>query len=538
MNSLHAGRVGVMLAAAIVVGACGAEAAQSAPASPSPLASAAPTTATPPASTPAPTATPTPSVPSSTAPSAQPVSGIQGAQAFAGDGWLRQVLFVPDGRIVIVEDPLRGGEKPRVTMLDADGRVMDGWPWTPERDAESYAYSALGPDGSVYVTVTTPGIDETGAPTMTSHALHRLDSKGHDLPGFPLTREGVPLCRPAAGPSGDVHTVCVAGLDEGTPTSSLAFVRQDGSVHDGWPVQIEGSVQIVGFGPGGDVVLVVARESGSTMLTVLHADGTEAAGWPRPIPDYPVRTVDRLGRVHLATPSVTGGGLAAPAGTGDEGCGTVATMTYTVLGRDGVRLPGWPVTVRGWASEPLVAGDGTTTIVTAAGSMIRYGRRGSVVAGWPVRGVPVTAICGQGSSPVPAGVDEFVVAGDGQVTLVKADGVARGWPVRPTGLLADDSWLRGSGPGVPLDPAVGRKGIWVATYGDGRPVLQGIARDGSMPKAWGRVVGEEGDRIQWIRIAPSGRVWMLLDRPADEQGEGQSPTWILVPVAEDRPIAD
>jgi hypothetical protein len=69
---------------------------------------------------------------------------------------------------------------------------------------------------------------------------------------------------------------------------------------------------------------------------------------------------------------------------------------------DGDRVGGWPVSVRGWASDPLVADDGTTTITVAAGRVVRYGQNGNVLAGWPARGVPVTAACYDGSLPVSA----------------------------------------------------------------------------------------------------------------------------------------
>jgi hypothetical protein len=131
-----------------------------------------------------------------------------------------------------------------------------------------------------------------------------------------------------------------------------------------------------------------------------------------------------------------------------------------------------------------------------------------------------------------------VVSGEGRITLITPAGrIASGWPVKPPYAPVDACNQCTPGPGGPLDPAVGRKGIWVAAYRRERPRVVGIARDGSMPKGWQHTVGERGDGIEWIRTAPTGRVWMLLGRWVETGGDDDGiGIGILVPVAEDLPI--
>ena len=62
-----------------------------------------------------------------------------------------------------------------------------------------------------------------------------------------------------------------------------------------------------------------------------------------------------------------------------------------------------------------------------------------------------------------------------------------------------------------------------------------LARDGSLPKGRQKAIGKTGDDVEWVRIAPNGRVWMLLSRWSNES---QSISGLLVPVAADRPLED
>ena len=71
-----------------------------------------------------------------------------------------------------------------------------------------------------------------------------------------------------------------------------------------------------------------------------------------------------------------------------------------------------------------------------------------------------------------------------------------------------------------MEPAVGEQAVYIGAYqgdlGHGtdgtntvQPRLMVVKRDGSMPSDGQRLLGEVGDRLSWLRIAPTGRVWAL-----------------------------
>ena len=205
-----------------------------------------------------------------------------------------------------------------------------------------------------------------------------------------------------------------------------------------------------------------------------------------------------------------------------EQCGLPDETVYTMLGADGSTVSGWPVTAKGWSSEPQIADDGTMVVVSDTGRATAYTSRGVIKDGWPVRGVGVSTGCGRGSRPWAAGNRTTFIAGDGRATLLQADGrMAPGWPVRLPYAVAPSCPVCTPGPGAPLDPAVGKRAVYVGAYrGDppgkishGQPGVMVIERDGSMPAKAQRRLGTTHDDLAWVRIAPTGRVWALLARP-------------------------
>ena len=150
----------------------------------------------------------------------------------------------------------------------------------------------------------------------------------------------------------------------------------------------------------------------------------------------------------------------------EEACGDPARTVYTMLRADGSTGPGWPVTVKGWSSEPLLTADGMMVVASATGKVTAYSSRGVVEDGWPVRRVGVTVGCSGGSRPWAAGDGTTVVVGDGRATLLTADGrVASGWPVTLPYELAPD--CRDCTPGGgPMDPAVGERAVYIGAYQD------------------------------------------------------------------------
>ena len=484
-------------------------------------------TPVPPTASPAPatadtsaTASPTtgPSPSGSVAPSATPSGAAPKARTYKATGEIGDVRFAPDGRIVLVERDWTANTS-RVVELDQYGAVLPGWPWTQGATGDPIAMTELGPDGSVYVAVR--GVQ--GDPPTYTWTLHRLDADARELAGFPVALPAVPFCGMAVAPDGTAYLNC-EGEDATTAAgvTTVRAIRPDGSTASGWPIVLQGGGTINGFRPDGAVVITTVDERG-WRIAVIRPDGTSAPGWPRGAPVGSTVAIDGGGRLHLTSH------------TWSEGqCGPATRTSYTVLRRDGTKVPGWPVTIRGWASEPLVADDGSMTILTKNGRAIRYGRSGKVVGGWPVTGVGVSVGCYSGSVPVSAGKDGVVAVGDGQATRLTNGGrLARGWPVDLPYKPAITCPSCTPGPAGPLAPAIGARGTYVAGYRRDRPRIMVLMRDGSMPKGRQKAIGKTGDDVEWVRIAPNGRVWVLLSRWSNET---QAISGLLVPVATDRPL--
>ena len=458
----------------------------------------------------APTAAPSPS------PTARPATA---AHAYAAGGEIEDVSFAPDGRIVVVVRDWEAAEW-RVATLNAAGTVQPGWPWSAGAGEERLAAAAPGPAGSLYVAVRGPEADHW--------VLHRLDAAATELPGFPVKLPKASICTLTASPTGVAYTACEqenAATD--TTAGVVSAVGPDGSPVAGWPIRFDGGASLVGFRPNGTIVISAADAHGP-FVTVVRPNGSTVAGWPRSMPNGGSITIDGRGRIHLTIQRWE-----------EDACAPAISATYRVLRGNGSSVSGWPVKVRGWASEPAVGADGSMTIVTGAGRAIRYAPDGTVVDGWPVRGVKVTVGCSGyvGSSPTDAGSGSVVVTGGdaAAVTLLTPGGrVARGWPVALRYELAIVCRFCTGSNGGPIPPAIGKRGIYVAAYGGrNRPRIVAIDRDGSLPAKRQHAFGKAGDEILWVRIAPSGRVWMALSRAS-----GENVTGLLVPVANDRPLGD
>ena len=383
----------------------------------------------------------------SVAPSASPSAGAPKARTYRATGEIGDVRFAPDGRIVLVERDWAANVS-RVVALDPYGNVLPGWPWTQGDTGDPIAMAELGPEGSVYVAVR----GAQGDPQTYTWTLHRLDAEARELAGFPVALPDVPFCGMAVGPDGTAYLNCER--EDATTTAgvtSVRAVRPDGSTANGWPVVLQGGGTIDGFRPDGALVITTVGERG-WQIAVIRPDGTSAPGWPRGTP------------VGSTWRSTAAAGSTSPATTGPRASAAPRPAPPTpCCGATGPRFAGWPVTLRGWASEPLVADDGSMTILTMNGRAIRYGRSGKVVDGWPVTGVGVSVGCYSGSVPVSAGKDGIVVVGDGQATRLTNGGrIARGWPVDLPYRPAITCPSCTPGPAGPLAPAIGERGIYVA----------------------------------------------------------------------------
>jgi hypothetical protein len=451
-----------------------------------------------------------PSTPSNDTPQSSP-RGPSTAQVYSASGEIDDVLFAPDGRIVVVEHE---GRRSLIVTLDESGRTMTGWPWSEGATAEPAAAAALGADASVYIAVRRA----EGVPLRFHWTLHRLDAAGREMPGFPIKLADARSCEVSVAPDG---SACVACQSENewtrAATTEVRVVRSDGTTAPGWPIAVVGSASVKGFRrPDGATVLAVSEPP---TVTVVLRTGETASGWPRSVAKGAGISIDASGRVRLTSWAVS-----------DASYGNVTRTTYMLLGLDGEGVPGWPISVDGWWSSPLETDDGSMTVVSDRYGAYRYRGDGSIADGWPVEDVPVSP----GSMPVDAGSGDVVVVAT-SVSLVEASGrVADGWPVElpPIAMSCPDC---AGGTGGPLDPAVGEEAIHVATYREKWPQLVTLTRDHGGPHQSTRLVGAVGDTIRWLRIAPSGGVWMLLDRSSDETRAIVS---TLVPVAQDVPIPE
>ena len=443
--------------------------------------------------TPAPSATPGPT--SAATPSAAPSEAPPAGWPYQSSAGITDALFGEDGRVVLAE------HDGRVTVLDSGGSPVPGWPWTPRITGDGASRAAFGPDGSLYV-----------AGRGESWSLHRLTPDGREMAGFPVGLPPMPLCDLAVNGDAAYVNCWQEDAETGTGTTEMRVVEPDGSTRDGWPVRMAGLFNSAGFSPDGRVYLSAWYGEPGGTITALASDGTEVASWPRKIggEGEPWVAIDAQGRVRVTS---------SRGATGQ--CGLPVQTVYTMLQADGSTGPGWPVTVKGWSSEPELAADGTMVVASATGKVTAYSSRGAIEDGWPMSKVGVSVGCTGGSRPWAAGDGTTVVVGDGRATLLTADGrVASGWPVTLPYELADDCGECTPGPGAPLDPAVGIRVVYIGAYqgdlGHGtegpntmQPRVMAVERDGSMPSDAQLPIGKVGDTLRWLRIAPTGRVWAL-----------------------------
>ena len=485
------------MAVAVVVGACDA----TPPVTLTPSVVPTPTAAS--SAAPTPTPAPSPSAASSSAPSPVPTatpgpsptaSPVAGGWPYRATDSIVGTLFHDDGSVVVVERDF-ANDRSLVNTLDAAGRPLSGWPWTPAGSSDASA--ALGPDGSIYVATRGPG----SADIEFAWSLHRLSPAAQEAPGFPVDLPDASFCDLQASPAGVAYMTCEISDDSGEVTkTTVNAVNPDGSNAFSAPVSFPGDAALIGFGNDNLPVLSI---TGAKHMVVRKLSATGRTQWSRASTGS--AELDAAGRVRVTDQRF-----------GPDACGTPLRTTYDLLNADGTRPAGWPVTLPGWASRPAVLQDGSAVVVTASGRAIRYTLHGSIVAGWPVRGIDVSFDCFDGTTPASDG-HRVVVVGVRGVTVLQPSGrVAAGWPANPPGTNAEACPGCTPGSGAMLNPVLGEGPVtYVGTYGaNDRPRVAVIDAGGAVENQV--AVGAAGSQLSSLAEGPTGRVWAVTQQPTSD----------------------
>ena len=222
-----------------------------------------------------------------------------------------------------------------IAALSPEGEPLPGW---PVRIDQPYEF-IVGPGGTILAWWRDHPVEEVcneGGSTV----FLVIAEDGGPLPGWPQVVQG-PASAPALADDGRIY---VTAADD----RLLAF-ETDGSVADGWPIEIAGTTGTC-FGPPGPVIgpdgtvfVATGGRPPDGALTAVSPDGDELPGWPF-VPDgqlaYPCLGCTP-GPADPAPPVFSGERIfvvTLPAGTDDIG-----DVEIVSLGHDGGMRPGWPL---------------------------------------------------------------------------------------------------------------------------------------------------------------------------------------------------
>lgn len=273
---------------------------------------------------------------------------------------------------------------------------------------------------------------------------------------WPLPVSPTPDARILEVAAGDIDgdadleiVVLVHSLDWVDGASIRAFHQESGLPVAGWPVIFRAVNDLYTFAEelaladvdcDGVTDVVVFDGNASPWVGVFRGNGTALPGWPVGLPGAPSSSdggfVDRM---SLAVGDLDGGWrpeivvsvFRATPGTDAE----IRPNVMWVLHADGRVAAGWPRTVQGGLTDPVLASlDGSPGLEIVVGEELPAGSRthaykidGSEIPGWPVVG-PIGMLAaadleGDGST-------EVVVNGGSLVSAIDASGGVRRWPLR------------------------------------------------------------------------------------------------------------
>ncbi|HEX2754227.1 MAG TPA: zf-HC2 domain-containing protein [Candidatus Limnocylindrales bacterium] len=290
---------------------------------------------------------------------------------------------------------------------------------------------AAGPDGGVWVLADHPG--DLGPDAASTSVLGLLDRDGRPRPGWPIAFDGwscdadaPPHGLPVAA-DGSIRLVCASDTTSEGPQRHVALAfGADGQALPGWPVELPLADLNLPPVVVGNELRVLAREvastdgTGSAQPAAWWLIGVSANGDVRVGQRFEVADAAGNFDVRLAAD-----GVAYRVAIVDQPTSDVPVVSVIdAIDLDGAR-PGWPVTVEGSASHPVVGPNGRLVITRRIGT--GDGARAQTMTIDPgggdatatSDGLPIDPLddrTGAGARVIPP-----VVASDGTVFVIGSD---------------------------------------------------------------------------------------------------------------------
>jgi hypothetical protein len=379
-------------------------------------------------------------------------------------GW--PVTFDPKGEPLVGPD---GTVYVGNIALDSSGHLVSNQHMALP-GVQSVSAAAFGADGTTYMTGQTADQSTT--------VIGAFGSDGHLRSGWPVTVDSVDRLIPV--PTGGAYVV--------SSTNTAAATRllgPDGALRASWPLAADGSAMA---GSDGLYDLLVDNNGLASHIEVLGANGSRSTGKAT---DWQAIGVAPSGTVYAWTWD-----LAAGSDT------KVVTTRIAAIGGDGNPKPGWPVSIKGSASSPAFAADGTIYLTLGASgvtsSILALDPSGRTKPGWPAK-LPAgyTALSETGGwhaadvaeAPTPGLAGTVYVAAEDAdrqplVTAFDSSGrVEAGWPYRPSSGFTPFSRYVGSYSleTPPLFVRSGSTGLLYLALSDG---IVALSVDGKVAPGW------------------------------------------------------